>query len=109
PPYPLAHHRAAPRHLLSFPTRRSSDLPHGGLACLPHRITPAERVSGVVNLVEDHKRPPLFDADAEAVGVGGQAGVGGDEAVEVRSEEHTSELQSRFDLVCRLLLEKQKN
>src|SRR5699024_10989002 len=25
---------------------------------------------------------------------------------EVRSEEHTSELQSRFDLVCRLLLEK---
>src|SRR5699024_2060673 len=27
---------------------------------------------------------------------------------EVRSEEHTSELQSRFDLVCRLLLEKKK-
>src|SRR5699024_12054166 len=26
-----------------------------------------------------------------------------------RSEEHTSELQSRFDLVCRLLLEKQKH
>src|SRR5699024_12745115 len=25
-----------------------------------------------------------------------------------RSEEHTSELQSRFDLVCRLLLEKNK-
>src|SRR5699024_12790435 len=30
---------------------------------------------------------------------------GGDER---RSEEHTSELQSRFDLVCRLLLEKKK-
>src|SRR5207249_5843343 len=29
-------------------------------------------------------------------------------ALEVRSEEHTSELQSRFDLVCRLLLEKKK-
>src|SRR6266536_6107358 len=28
--------------------------------------------------------------------------------VTVRSEEHTSELQSRVDLVCRLLLEKQK-
>src|SRR5699024_12844022 len=28
--------------------------------------------------------------------------------VEVRSEEHTSELQSRFELVCRLLLEKKK-
>src|SRR5699024_11677054 len=26
----------------------------------------------------------------------------------MRSEEHTSELQSRFDLVCRLLLEKKK-
>src|SRR5699024_8806266 len=29
-------------------------------------------------------------------------------AVDSRSEEHTSELQSRFDLVCRLLLEKKK-
>src|SRR6266704_6320062 len=28
--------------------------------------------------------------------------------VGLRSEEHTSELQSRFDLVCRLLLEKKK-
>src|SRR5207248_7198315 len=27
----------------------------------------------------------------------------------VRSEEHTSELQSPYDLVCRLLLEKKKN
>src|SRR5699024_11779858 len=29
--------------------------------------------------------------------------------IQERSEEHTSELQSRFDLVCRLLLEKKKN
>src|SRR5437868_10616017 len=29
-------------------------------------------------------------------------------AIMARSEEHTSELQSRFDLVCRLLLEKNK-
>src|SRR2546421_9329671 len=29
--------------------------------------------------------------------------------VRLRSEEHTSELQSRSDLVCRLLLEKKKN
>src|SRR5207249_8239664 len=28
--------------------------------------------------------------------------------LQTRSEEHTSELQSRFDLVCRLLLEKKK-
>src|SRR5438067_5871833 len=31
---------------------------------------------------------------------------GGTAALYSRSEEHTSELQSRFDLVCRLLLEK---
>src|SRR3989449_7834485 len=31
-----------------------------------------------------------------------------DTAVAVRSEEHTSELQSRLHLVCRLLLEKKK-
>src|SRR5699024_11549484 len=31
------------------------------------------------------------------------------ELCEERSEEHTSELQSRFDLVCRLLLEKKKD
>src|SRR5690349_21929876 len=30
------------------------------------------------------------------------------QAAETRSEEHTSELQSRRDLVCRLLLEKKK-
>src|SRR5437868_12814139 len=32
----------------------------------------------------------------------------GDKKTKSRSEEHTSELQSRFDLVCRLLLEKKK-
>src|SRR5437868_9568772 len=31
-----------------------------------------------------------------------------DRGMDLRSEEHTSELQSRFDLVCRLLLEKKK-
>src|SRR5690606_39456101 len=30
-------------------------------------------------------------------------------AVDIRSEEHTSELQSRENLVCRLLLEKKQN
>src|SRR2546428_5542744 len=33
----------------------------------------------------------------------------GSPALELRSEEHTSELQSRSDLVCRLLLEKKKH
>src|SRR5206468_6815582 len=32
-----------------------------------------------------------------------------DKIVPLRSEEHTSELQSRSDIVCRLLLEKKKN
>src|SRR3982751_6975155 len=35
--------------------------------------------------------------------------VGGERRRHLRSEEHTSELQSRSDLVCRLLLEKKKN
>src|SRR5436189_2617384 len=42
---------------------------------------------------------------------GGEAGFKGDEGAEargVRSEEHTSELQSPMYLVCRLLLEKKK-
>src|SRR2546430_9994684 len=45
------------------------------------------------------------------VGVAEPAGVGGDAEpglVEQRSEEHTSELQSQSNLVCRLLLEKKK-
>src|SRR5699024_12092491 len=37
------------------------------------------------------------------------AGLGHSRLVVPRSEEHTSELQSRFDLVCRLLLEKKNS
>src|SRR2546422_7805544 len=45
------------------------------------------------------------------VGDRGPALPGGDRfaARRLRSEEHTSELQSRLHLVCRLLLEKKKN
>src|SRR2546422_6865181 len=71
--------RRPPRSTL-FPTRRSSDL-----AFVERR---------------DHQRRY----------VAGHAPAG--EAVrlrEERSEEHTSELQSRLHLVCRLLLEKKKN
>src|SRR3712207_8359738 len=42
-------------------------------------------------------------------GAAGQLGPLGDQDAELRSEEHTSELQSRQYLVCRLLLEKKKN
>src|SRR2546429_8425648 len=38
----------------------------------------------------------------------GLSGTGGQLPEKVRSEEHTSELQSRLHLVCRLLLEKKK-
>src|SRR5690349_23471029 len=45
-------------------------------------------------------------ARAGGSGADGAVGVGAPTAA--RSEEHTSELQSRRDLVCRLLLEKKK-
>src|SRR3712207_8776891 len=60
------------------------------------RLVPAEDGGGVV--VED---------EIATIGGDQQHGVPGTEPV--RSEEHTSELQSRQYLVCRLLLEKKKN
>src|SRR5437868_9529814 len=77
-------HYDLPRHLHSFPTRRSSDL----LETLSLRVQRhVDNALALAEWLEQH----------EAV-----------EFVEYRSEEHTSELQSRFDLVCRLLLEKKK-
>src|SRR5207249_11798024 len=50
----------------------------------------------------------LFHGDGigQRVGISPAAGQGSEahRAQRLRSEEHTSELQSRFDLVCRLLL-----
>src|SRR5207249_11448298 len=58
-------------------------------------------------------RAEIARLDAATRGYIGQARGAGDLLAQiasasraVRSEEHTSELQSRFDLVCRLLLEK---
>src|SRR5207248_9697155 len=75
-----------------FPTRRSSDLDFtlflSGLG--------AFNGSGV--LLSPGLRAQLADfATAEGV------------PLMVRSEEHTSELQSPYDIVCRLLLEKKNN
>src|SRR3712207_8110766 len=63
--------------------------------------------------------PPVIHASARRTGRAWEIsvrdnGVGidpryHDKAFELRSEEHTSELQSRQYLVCRLLLEKKKN
>src|SRR5690625_7361181 len=73
------------RDLHSFPTRRSSDLCWTSL--------------GRAGL--DSDRVVRMKASVREVVAGSTAGV-------VRSEEHTSELQSRGHLVCRLLLEKKK-
>src|SRR5206468_8311144 len=48
----------------------------------------------------------IFDRNVRSSGVIPQIS---DDRTFRRSEEHTSELQSRSDLVCRLLLEKKKN
>src|SRR5207248_9364508 len=80
--------------LHSFPTRRSSDLPglervgRGRAAALVRRALVC--AAGRVRLLLVGRA--VHDVDATAV----------------RSEEHTSELQSPYDLVCRLLLEKKK-
>src|SRR5207249_5565676 len=54
-------------------------------------------------LADRFGRKPVLVTCALAFGVGSLLTA---TATSVRSEEHTSELQSRFDLVCRLLLEK---
>src|SRR5438874_8163521 len=48
------------------------------------------------------------DLDHDGYVTGAELGKFLKERVQYRSEEHTSELQSRRDLVCRLLLEKKK-
>src|SRR5207249_11156984 len=97
-----------PRDLHSFPTRRSSDL--SGVASTAHLGGLVAGYlylkGGRIHLLSEIKYRYLkwrinrtrrkFDIYS-----------GGRSADDVnRSEEHTSELQSRFDLVCRHLLEK---
>src|SRR5437773_8758021 len=57
---------------------------------------------------ESLARSAAPDASREAHRVPGGHVDQVDLVVELRSEEHTSELQSHHDLVCRLLLEKKK-
>src|SRR5437773_6004229 len=80
-----------PSSLRSFPTRRSSDLVESALA--EH---PAVVEAGVVGAADadDLVKPLAFVVLAAG------------HVASPRSEEHTSELQSHHDLVCRLLLEK---
>src|SRR5438270_8277656 len=60
----------------------------------------------VVFKMESHNHPSYIEPyQGATTGVGGIL-IGLDVARMVRSEEHTSELQSQSNLVCRLLLEK---
>src|SRR5207249_11265070 len=93
--------------LHSFPTRRSSDLyPRDVRPLRPARALLARvllvlkevvgRPGDAWRILDDGPvRRTVCIRRVDALG-------------KVRSEEHTSELQSRFDLVCRLLLEKKK-
>src|SRR5207249_11156047 len=100
-------------------------LPPAPLSSLFPYTTLFRSLGGALGLQDDapahHDVPaPLVELDdlelvalaEELVDVGHPAQrdlAAGEEGVhphDVRSEEHTSELQSRFDLVCRLLLEK---
>src|SRR5205085_10152069 len=84
------------RHLHSFPTRRSSDLLNGQVALVDFReANPPRLVGGNLSVLQPVAAGILIKIDA---GVGSL----------IRSEEHTSELQSQSNLVCRLLLEKKK-
>src|SRR5699024_12155084 len=99
---------SAPRVLLFFPTRRSSDL--GYCRCSmprPRSVGPVRtEPASVADVLATSY--PLAGADPPvAAGSASQRRIRG--PVLVRSEEHTSELQSRFDLVCRLLLDKKKH
>src|SRR2546427_2182512 len=52
--------------------------------------------------------PPQVRDDAQVIETSRLGGVVPKRARQLRSEEHTSELQSQSNLVCRLLLEKKK-
>src|SRR5699024_11492424 len=94
--------------LTSCPTRRSSDLIDATIQAqapkmAPH--TPFMRDNIAADLNMPAERINIKAKTNEGLGhIGRKEGIAAQ--VVARSEEHTSELQSRFDLVCRLLLEK---
>src|SRR5699024_12098507 len=93
-------------HLLSFPTRRSSDLYDPYIPEYKHK--------GVVHTGAKELTDDMLKAADIVIICTAHACFDYDRIQKCskeifdtrRSEEHTSELQSRFDLVCRLLLEK---
>src|SRR5690606_42064692 len=98
-----------PRDLPSFPTRRSSDLRAFGHV-RSARNTPKVAALGLI-VVRRSRRRKRADSSGYFVTVSAASIIGnlGElDSPNGRSEEHTSELQSRENLVCRLLLEKKK-
>src|SRR5690625_7108584 len=94
--------------VLSFPTRRSSDLVAGGEGNpQAFGMGAVEAAVCFARAVDSTEFTVCIVADP-ALGAGTAIGCGGD-GYPHRSEEHTSELQSRGHLVCRLLHEKKKN
>src|SRR5690606_40158169 len=91
------------RDLHSFPTRRSSDLTDNASISFQMQEPPLSAAPVQPGEVVDQgESASAHDSTSNALD---------DEVREVsssRSEEHTSELQSRENLVCRLLLEKKK-
>src|SRR3712207_7892367 len=69
-----------------------------------YRLTPAPRLLGALDVKGD-RETSLWEAHPVTAFGARDSGVW---FVNARSEEHTSELQSRQYLVCRLLLEKNK-
>src|SRR5207253_9455972 len=97
------------RHLRSFPTRRSSDLDLLAATLCEHHVVGQVLGDGPLYHVVFTDRPVQTYRDTLTANAQ-QHRVFHNEllnhGVLKRSEEHTSELQSRGHLVCRLLLEK---
>src|SRR5256885_5961643 len=87
--------------------RGSGGLRRGALFAdlLPQcRQTRAQRLSGRLARAGTHAHHQVHGGDLALMQAEGLA----DDAADARSEEHTSELQSPCNIVCRLLLEKKK-
>src|SRR5439155_23982736 len=97
----------APPALHSFPTRRSSDLLRRASA--PGLTGERRAVLEGVVLGDDAGLGEGLKTSFRRSGLYHLLAVSGQNVILLRSEEHTSELQSRGQLVCRLLLEKKKS
>src|SRR5690625_5593298 len=82
---------------------RGSTLPNG------LRLRQVRVPMGVVGMIYEARPNVTVDAAGLALKSGNAVVLRGGSAAADRSEEHTSELQSRGHLVCRLLLEKKNN